>query len=59
MTEYCPTCRQLMPRHRLMRSEAPRQPVLESLPMDYDSCQLIRLSESERTIPIQTEESED
>ena len=35
-----------MPRSRLTR-----EPILESLPVDYDACQLSRLSESARTIP--------
>jgi len=59
MSNCCPTCHQLMPVHRLVSSDFKREPVMESLPIDYDSCQLGRLSESTRTIPVITEHKEE
>ena len=49
--QYCPTCQQLI------ENKAPM--FLESLPEDYDSCQLQALSESIRPLPIVTEHDED
>lgn len=49
--ERCPTCQQ--PIEKTVYS------FLESLPEDYDSCQLQALSESIRPLPIMTEHDED
>lgn len=49
--EHCPTCQQ--PIEKTVYS------FLESLPEDYDSCQLKALSESSRPLPILTEQDEE
>lgn len=49
--EFCPTCQQILP--------AQRQHFVESLPEDYDGCQLRALGESTRTLPVMTEQDEE
>lgn len=49
--QYCPTCQQPVEDKKLV--------FLESLPEDYDACQLQALSESVGRLPILTEHDED
>ena len=58
-SDYCPTCHQLISKYRLIRSDYKHVPVMESLPDDYDACQLSRLSESARTTPVITKDEQE